>query len=873
MAGLMNKSFSDMSDEEKSKFFDSMAIKDKLLGMGTFRGSDRKSSGFGEAIDSAIGAPARLGISELQKGNFNLDTVKKVIGQIGRDPKEAPTGYDIASKATDNPYLGTALATAVDAGAQLPVGELAAAGKVLPGLVGKVKDVGKASETAKAIIEAIKTPEQAASLKGADRANYLAALDEVHGPRDQRAKAMGFGDETWYHGGPSDLEKFKPSRSGTYGPGVYVTDSPGAAGQYADRAGGDVYTLKLKNQNPINYDDIGGKHGLAAEMEMDGHSDIGSWLKQNEVSGIEAHGSDTVGKERTVQNPADIRRTDAAFDPRFKDSSNLLAAKSGPSPVGLNTSPNQGQPVAKPAFDPNKPFKPAEDAAVKPPFDPNKEFTPAAGPGLAQTALEHTGNAMSMGYLPQLQAAAEPVTNAIGNFVTGNNVEATPYLDVRDQTTKRLQAQAQANPKTAMASDIGGGLVGALATPVPGLGAGKGVLGAAAAGARGGVIQGLMQNPGDTEGKIDPIQATQRLDNAGSGMLVGGATGAGTALTGKALKAIAGSPESLKAVAQDSAVRGSGAMLKDFRSLEGKGKTAELGQYMLDNGLIKAGDTVDDVAKKAGAARESAGSKLSDLYKKAVGKFKEGPGEVPLFDAGFAPARDKDQILSEVSKAMGNQEGKKSALDRLGKYLDQLAEDHGDITLDPKTTQDVKTELDKVAGWARNPLTKEPATEGAFKEARRIVSKKIDAEIERLGGSDSVKALKQANSDYGNAKQVEQMASDKVSREMANRRVSLTDTIAGGGGVAAGAAAGTLLGGDQQHATGEAIAGGLLAAGANHLGRKYGNGLIASGAKAAAPIAKYSGIPLAAKGAGLLLQNPGLMGRLAVEQKRKENQP
>ncbi len=478
-----------------------------------------------------------------------------------------------------------------------------------------------------------------------------------------------------------------------------------------------------------------------------------------------------------------------------------------------------------------------------------------------------------MGYLPQLQAAAEPVTNAIGNFVTGQNIEATPYVDVRDRTTKRLQEEAKANPKTAMASDIGGGVVGAIATPIPGMGAGKGVLGAMAAGARGGAVQGLLQNPGDVEGKVDPIQAKQRIENAGSGALVGGATGAGTALTGKALKAIAGAPESLASVAKDSAVRGSGAMLKDFRSLEGKGKTEELGQFILDNKLIQAGDTVDDVARKSRELRESAGGKLNDLYKKAVSKFKEGPGEVPLFDAGFAPGRDKEQILSEVSKAMGNQEGKKSALERLGKYFDQIAEDHGDITLDPKTTQDVKTELDKVAGWARNPLTKEPATEGAFKEARRIISKKIDAEIERLGGEDSVKALKEANSLYGNAKQVEQMATDKVQRELANRRVSLTDTIAGGGGMAAGAAAGTLLGGDQQHATGEAIAGGLLAAGANHLGRKYGNGLIATGANAAAPIAKYSGIPLAAQKAGLLLQNPGLMGRLAVENKKKEAQP
>ncbi len=489
-------------------------------------------------------------------------------------------------------------------------------------------------------------------------------------------------------------------------------------------------------------------------------------------------------------------------------------------------------------------------------------------PSIGQTALEHAGNAMSMGYLPQLQAAAEPVTNAIGNLVTGSNVEATPYLAVRDQTQKRLAMQAEANPKTALAADVGGGVVGALATPVPGMGAAKGVLGTTVAAARGGAVQGLLQNPGDVEGKVAPIQAKERVENAGHGALISGAVGLGSALTSKALKAIANSPENLKSLARGEAVRGSGAMLKDFRALEGKGKTDELGQFMLDKGIIKAGDTVDDVATKASAAKKEAGSSLDSLYKKAVSKFQEGPGEKPLFDAGFNPVRDKEQLLSEVSKSMGNQEGKKSALKRLGDYIDQLAEDHGDKIFDPKMSQDVKTEMDKVAGWARNPMTKEPATEGAYKEARRIISKKIDDEIERLGSSADVKALKAANADYGNAKQIEQMATDKTLRESANRRVSLTDTIAGGGGIAAGAAVGSMTG-DSKQATGAGLAGGILAGAANHVGRKYGPGLISAGANAAAPIAKYSGVPLAARGGGMLLQNPGILGRLAVQQNKK----
>ncbi len=499
---------------------------------------------------------------------------------------------------------------------------------------------------------------------------------------------------------------------------------------------------------------------------------------------------------------------------------------------------------------------------------------------IPQTILEHGANAATMGYLPQLQAMAEPVTNAIGNMVTGNNVEATPYVQARDQGIKRLQEEQQANPKTALASQVGGTILGAAATPIPGLGASKGIVSGMLKGAGGGAAQGFLQNPGDIKGEVDPLQLGDRASNAAKGAAIGGAAGGVTEVAKKGLRALARGPETLKEVATGSAVKASGAILKDFRSLEGKGKTNELGEFALDKGLVKAGDTIDDVAAKADALRQDAGSRLSKIYKGVVEDFnKDGVAEgissaekTDLSRIGFNPARDKDQIISEVSKAMGNQEGKKAAVKRLSDYFDQLIEDHGDNTLDPKLAQDIKTEVDKVAGWARNPLTKEPATESAYKEARRIISKKIDEDIDRLGklsgNNEALSQLKQANKDYGNAKQIMSMATDKAQRALANRRVSLTDTIASGAGGIAGAGMATVTGDtNPAHAAEYGLVGGLLAGGANHLGRKYGDGLIAHGANVASPLLKYSGAPMAARGAGLLMPNPGLVGRSAVNLK------
>lgn len=92
-----------------------------LLGLRKFPDTGRTAESPGETYDSYMGAPVRQGISELQDGNVNMDALKRVWSKVGADPKGAPTGVDLASKVTSNPYVGTALATGLDLGAQVPV--------------------------------------------------------------------------------------------------------------------------------------------------------------------------------------------------------------------------------------------------------------------------------------------------------------------------------------------------------------------------------------------------------------------------------------------------------------------------------------------------------------------------------------------------------------------------------------------------------------------------------------------------------------------------------------------------------------------------------------------------------------------------------
>lgn len=336
-----------------------------LVGKATFRDTGRETGNLGEMFDSALGAPARAGIEQLQHGRL-VDALRATASQIGKDPNTAPTGVDIALNATKNPYLGAGIATAVDLGAQLPIAELAAAGKALPGVIGSLRKENTAKSAAEKILAKINTPEKAVSLSGPEKAEYLQALDIVHGPRAERAKQLGFGDETYYHGTPkidAPISEFKNSKAGgvtgKYGEGVYLTDAP----EYADQFtwgnhntpvdSGTIYPVKIKEKLPFHPADdklaekllTEGKwvpevsrprmlrsteEGLHLLEKNVGKKEITNVLNE---SGYRVNTSGDGGVGILTAAPNEIRSVNAAFDPRFSDSPLLLAAKT----VGANS--------------------------------------------------------------------------------------------------------------------------------------------------------------------------------------------------------------------------------------------------------------------------------------------------------------------------------------------------------------------------------------------------------------------------------------------------------------------------------------------------------------------------------------------------------
>lgn len=519
----------------------------------------------------------------------------------------------------------------------------------------------------------------------------------------------------------------------------------------------------------------------------------------------------------------------------------------------------------------------AELAALESEFGGEKK---SGGKGV-QAFLEHAGNALTLGYAPQLQAMASgPIYSAL-NAITGSDVQPDDYVSERDSNVKRLGNLQQSNPGSAMAGSLAGSLVGSSLIPVPGAGLSGGLWSAAGKAAGYGAAQGALANPGDEEGVVDPLQLQARLKNAATGAAVGGvASGVSSGVKAVARGKLS---EALKKLAETKAFKSSGAMLKDFRNANARGEVRDIGRFMLDNGLVKAGDSVDDVARKAAGMVDDAGNALDNIYAPVEGKLQDAAfmnrltaNELEsIKSAGFNPVRDKVAILERAKEALGSSVDRKQSLQKLSNYLDDLAEEHGNKVLSPRASNDIKSAIDKSINYARNPLSPDPGFETALYSTRSALNEGIKKNIDNVGklgglGIDS-NSLQKANRAYSMSKRVRDIANDRISREEANAMFGLRDTIAGSaGGAAGGILGGILSGGDMKDAGLMSLVGGALGAAGSKVSRKYGNQVTAKAADKAANLSRWAAEPVAR---GLVYINPQDVLTKAVIQDQATRQP
>lgn len=161
---------------------------------------------------------------------------------------------------------------------------------------------------------------------------------------------------------------------------------------------------------------------------------------------------------------------------------------------------------------------------------------PASWSDRLKAAASGLGQGVSFGYAPSIAAAADPITSKIAEGI--RSLQGKPAIDLssKDPYPQRRDAidqEYQDNKARAPNWYKGGELTGAAAVGSKIPGAVPATLpGKIVAGAAGGALMAGLANPGDTPGKVDDAQLSQRLTNAKVGGFLGGAlplVGAGLA--------------------------------------------------------------------------------------------------------------------------------------------------------------------------------------------------------------------------------------------------------------------------------------------------------------------------------------------------------
>lgn len=454
-------------------------------------------------------------------------------------------------------------------------------------------------------------------------------------------------------------------------------------------------------------------------------------------------------------------------------------------------------------FDPDKYLASKKEAAPKEAissFDPDAYLASKAQPQerKAEAFTQGFGNAASLGYLPQLQAIAEPYVQAVTDkFLPadpeGFTVQEAPqkdYTQRRDQYIKEGQQLAEENPYSSLAGNLAGTLATGIATgggvsKLLGTGARAATFGGrlAQAGKTGAAI-GLVRNPGDTEGEVNLVQPLERIKNAGSDALTamlfqGGVEGVGKVGTG-----IKNAGQSLKTFAEKRALNAAGAMKKDFKLLEKLGIKQNVGRTLIDEGIVQAGDDVADVAEKLVAKKSEIGSNVEKVYKETSDELANNPH----LDNKINAHKIIDEYEAELVKKYKGKADGKSVVSKIKDKLDALRENPEEVTLEEliDIRKDIQGSAKKAGAWGVNQDS------DVANELKILRNKFQDAgtskisEVDQVLGTNKSKILKDSNKLYSEVKAAEPIVKDGLSRDESNRIFGLSEQIAMGSGLATG---------------------------------------------------------------------------------------
>lgn len=345
------------------------------------------------------------------------------------------------------------------------------------------------------------------------------------------------------------------------------------------------------------------------------------------------------------------------------------------------------------------------------------------------------------------------------------------YVKARDALRAKIDEAKEANPKTYLAGEIGGGMATA---PL----AGEGNLARLAAL---GAIQGLGNSEADlTKGDVG---------GAVRDTTIGGTIGAAMKPVGWAVgKAASGlknmiDPAWLEELAQSRAAKALGyskGMLKKPGAIP---RSREVGQEMLDNGVIKWNSSAEDMASGASDLVENKGKEIGDFLR----------GRTPSFEtADMVAALNKVRPMnSEGQWLRGGQ------YDKINKLIDEAidtARAHGDM-IPFEEANKLKGMLQNVVNWQSTNVEQETGRKiaGAAREsidttlenrAKSVADPHMTFRDEYSSPQEAMERVEEffANKKtYGAAQEAQDALANRVSSDASGKDFGLMDAVVGTG--------------------------------------------------------------------------------------------
>jgi len=339
-------------------------------------------------------------------------------------------------------------------------------------------------------------------------------------------------------------------------------------------------------------------------------------------------------------------------------------------------------------------------------------------------------------------------------------------------------------------------LAGAIASPTP-LGKVKAATlgGKIALGAGRGGITGGLYGAGTSEADLLDGELSEFAGDVAEGSAAGAALGgaipiaargaqkAGRAIADKATEIAPKVAKKATEISRDQFARAAGVQNRAMvRKLGGPEKTQMLGQWARDKGIVKAGESLDDVARKATAIRDQSGAFIGEM-RKTIQKVGVGPGS-PYIRGTLT------KLVSQYKKY--DNPFAKRLVGIIDDFKRDLAKNTGpDGRVPPKVLEELKGQLDaQLQGFYQGGPGQIPdavkklksATRRVFNKAEeRIIKEQLDKSF-NVNGKPAIDAFRAAKADYGSAKKVLKAVGYKQEGQSGNRNFGLTDFIIGTGG-------------------------------------------------------------------------------------------